>query len=279
MLRLQLGRVRRWCGFCMCHAVLVGLAVCGIASDGIMPVTQGHDVQSDDVEVLYREALDTAPGPQRKERFRRVMLRLEREIADLGPSAGPGMYVNLGNAALQADEVGPAIVAYRHALAMAPNDRQARDNLKQARELLPEWIRWKNAARDGNSLFFWNQKLSADQVSYLASVLFFVAMVSVSLRARWRFRGLGVMALVFLLLWGILSLSLLPWMTPPNISVVIVDEVVARTADSISSAPCFAQSVPSGAEVIRHEQRGDWVRVEFDRQVAWLPISSLADAP
>jgi hypothetical protein len=59
-------------------------------------------------------------------------------------------------------------------------------------------------------------------------------------------------------------------------AVVIVDEVVARSADSAASPSRFPSPLPGGTEVTIVEQRSDWVRVRIaGNQTAWLPISSI----
>lgn len=63
---------------------------------------------------------------------------------------------------------------------------------------------------------------------------------------------------------------------PPE-AVVIVDEVIARSADSATTAPRLTTPLPSGTELVVLEDRGDWLFTQIaNNQSAWLPASSVA---
>ena len=111
----------------------------------------------------YTAALETTDRNLRLEEFARAE-QLFRQVIDgdgqHAPVRNADLYVNLGNAALQAERLGPAIAAYRRALALAPQNAQARQNLVYARSLLPDWARREESIRLIDSLFFWRAMIS-----------------------------------------------------------------------------------------------------------------------
>ena len=115
----------------------------------------------------YTTALETTDRNLRLEEFARAE-QLFRQVIDgdgqLAPVRNAELYVNLGNAALQAERLGPAIAAYRRALALAPQNAQARQNLVYARSLLPDWVRREETIRLIDSLFFWRAMISRGQI-------------------------------------------------------------------------------------------------------------------
>ena len=90
------------------------------------------------------------------------------------------LYVNMGNAASQAERLGPAIAAYRRALALAPQQARAQQNLAYARSLLPDWIRREETYRLIDSLFFSHTMIPSGQLLILGAGCFLVAAVLVS---------------------------------------------------------------------------------------------------
>ena len=61
-----------------------------------------------------------------------------------------------------------------------------------------------------------------------------------------------------------------------NPAVVMVPEVIARSADSINAPSSLPGPLPAGTEISMREQRGDWLRVRlFDRSDVWVVRSSV----
>ena len=108
----------------------------------------------------YARALDIEDRDQRLEAFHRAEMLFGR-VVESG-SQSPELYANLGNAALQAERLGPAVLAYRRALLVEPSNSQARQNLEHARGLLPVWVpRPSDSQRGDGKGFPKNGKLSA----------------------------------------------------------------------------------------------------------------------
>ena len=187
------------------------------------------------------------------------------------------LYANLGNAALQAERIGPAVVAYRRALEMVPQHAQARQNLAYARSLLPEWIRRDETHGLFNSLFFWRSLLTVGQMHVWGAVCFLCAAIVVGvgiLKSQPLLRNLAV---VPLLGWGIIMVSLL--LDPAESSahnVVVVQESAVYSADSENSPPRLSKPLPSGAELSLVQFRERWSEVELpDGRTGWVLSSSI----
>lgn len=242
-------------------------------------VETARESQLQEIQSAYRQALDSEPGAARRERFRRVRLMISQAIQELDATAGPGLYVNLGNAALQSDELGQAIAAYRMALQRDPRLVQARDNLRLARSLVPEWVRWDEPATRWDHIFFWNRYCSAMEVGTVAAIAFLLGVLLFAYGFRWRHDWATRMAVLPFVVWMALMSSQLARRFEPAVAVVVVDDVMGRTADSASAAPQLPQPLPVGAEVILRQRRGEWTQVMVAGQAAWVPTSCLMLGP
>jgi tetratricopeptide (TPR) repeat protein len=231
----------------------------------------------------YRAALDSQDRDQRLESFRRAELLFSQLVAgDRGgfsrPIRNADLYVNLGNAALGAERLGPAILAYRRALSLDPNHHRAEQNLEHARTLLPDWVPRPERGGLLTTFFAWVGRMSASELQKLAALTFFltVALVACAIRRRQpMFRNLAVIpGIVWLMLLSVsLSRSL---GRADDAAVVIVPETIARSADSAGAPARLPQPLPSGTEVRVVEMRDDWARVRlFDGRDAWLPQAAV----
>ena len=141
----------------------------------------------------YQEALNTVEADLRLERFKRAQ-RLFSQVIDERKIKNADIYVNLGNAALQAREIGAAILAYRRALEVQPGHRRARQNLDHARGLLPEWVPRPRGQSLFDTFFFWQSALSQSARSLAAALSFALAGLLLAVAIRWRWpwaRGWG----------------------------------------------------------------------------------------
>jgi tetratricopeptide (TPR) repeat protein len=237
----------------------------------------------DDAVQEYRAALEAKDRDQRLARFRRAELLFSRLVdGDFAGSAGPlrnaDLYVNLGNAALGGERLGPAILAYRRALQLEPQEHRAQQNLEHARSLLPDWVPRPEPGGLLTTFFAWADRLSLDELQALAAIAFLLAIAAVAGSIRWRqplLRNLAVIpAVAWILLLSLLLLRSLR--SDSDTAVVIVPEVIARSADSAGAPARLPQPLPSGAEVRILETRDDWARVRLcDGRDAWLPRSAV----
>lgn len=231
----------------------------------------------------YKAALDSNDSDERLEKFRRAEMLFAR-LADGDPEDlhdgihNADLYVNLGNAAMGARQLGPAILAYRRALQLDPDHHRARQNLAHARTLLADWVPRPEEGGVFDTFFAWTGRLSIGEFETLAGIAFLVTAVLVAGSIRWRQPVLRNLAFIPGLAWLLLvgAIVFLVFENKNDGAVVTVPEVVARSADSTGASPRFAQPLPSGTEVQVLETRDDWSRVRLsDGRDAWLPRSAV----
>jgi len=192
--------------------------------------------------------------------------RAERGFASLVADGvrTPALFTNLGNAALQAQHTGRAVLAYHRALALEPDAATARQNLAHVRSRLPAWVPRRDAGEGAQRLLFYRQ-IDPRTRSTIAALCFAAMAACVVLAVRRRegaFRGL---AIAFGLGWasGIASLAYDARTGRDDLAVVVADEVAARSADSTLSPLALPEPLPAGVEVEILEERGGWARVRL----------------
>jgi len=223
----------------------------------------------------YHGALNATQKDRRMEHFRRSQ-RLFAQVIEEQRVVNADLYANFGNAALQAADVGSAILAYRRALVLEPGHRRARQNLDHARELLPDWIPRPKSRTLLDTFFFWQRTLSRSARSFGASLAFAVAAMLLAVAIRWRWSWARNLALLPGLVW--LGLTGLPVWTSNSVdeAVIVAVEVVAHAADSTGAPAQFAEALPGGTEVQIVEKRDDWVQIRLaDSRDGWVRASSL----
>ena len=256
-----------------------------VISHGLL-ATAAEDAQTSIQQAIdaYQQALDETDRDRRVQLFRRAETLFDgvvssQRLAETGQPINADLYFNQGNAALGAEHLGAAILAYRRALDTQPNHHRAKQNLLHARTLLPDWV---PTPEDGGVAFgsFFDSAAAFDwkQLFGLAALAFFCAMLMTAGFLRTRKTWMRTMAILLggcwclTLAWGAADLDA----DSGRFAVVVVPEVVARSADSIHSPAKFRDPLPGGAEVLILDDRGDWARVRLnDGREAWLPVSSI----
>ena len=264
----------------VCHRwLLVGLALLlGGASR-----TQADVNQSTLQEALreYRAALDCEDRDERISHFRRAeacfaQLIVDAETQEVTGIENADLYVNLGNAAMGGERLGPAILAFRRSLVLDPDHPRARQNLRHARSLLPDWVPLPEAGMF-DTFFAWTGRRSTSEVRLMAAVCFAVAALLVAAGIRWRKPTLRNLAILPCIAWlALVALTFTMGRSTRNDAVVVVPEVAARAADSTHAPSRFSQPVPGGTEVTIIENRDDWTHIRLaDGRDGWVPSSSI----
>ncbi len=219
----------------------------------------------------YTRALHTEHRDPRLEEFRRAQ-RLFASLSDQGVRS-PALFTNLGNAALQAEDLGAALLAYRRALLLDADHPRALQNLEHARTLLPPWIPRPESAGVLDSLFFWHRTVPAPLRTLLAAVCFAIAALGVAASIRFEQAALRNAAILPGLAWAlIVGAAALDAGAGAEDAGVVTREAVARAADSALSPSAFPQPLPPGVELRILEQRDPWLRVRLaNGRDAWLP--------
>jgi tetratricopeptide (TPR) repeat protein len=224
----------------------------------------------------YTGALNTKARDRRLAEFQRA----ERFFARAVESGvhNPELYTNLGNAALQGERLGSAVLAYRRALRIDPDHARALQNLAYARSLLADWVPHPQSAGFLDSFFFWHRSLSRAERFRVAAFAFAAAALGLALairsgQAAWRNAALlpGLVWLAFLA-----SLALDPLARADNEAVITATEAVGRAADSALAPSLFPAPLPSGVEVESIEPRSPWLRIRLaNGREAWVGESSV----
>ncbi len=221
----------------------------------------------------YAEALAQTERDARTRGFARAEAMF-RTLVDSCPDC-PALATDWGNAALGAQELGRATLAYRRALALDPGHDQAERNLTWVRERAPAWLPRPTRESAADSLFFWHYALSVPARHLIAAVSFAAAVL---LLAPWGWRprlrrGLAVVPVV---VWLAMIASVVTASDPGADAVVLADATVLRTADSTGASPALPNPLPAGAEVVIREERGAWTRVALaDGTTGWLSGSAI----
>lgn len=197
-------------------------------------------------------------------------------LIDAGIRTAP-LYVNLGNASLQAQDLGGAVLAYHRALLIDPENNAAKQNLVHLRSRLPSWVPTPDAS-DGARGFLDARRWPAAQRRMFAAACFLIAAISIGISVRRKegaWRGLAILATTgwALALGSSLGTSL---KGEPALAVITGEEVAARSADSLLAPLALPEALPAGVEVDLLEARGDWARVRLaNGRDVWVRSSSV----
>jgi tetratricopeptide (TPR) repeat protein len=224
----------------------------------------------------YRSGLDTVERAARLEAFRQAE-RLFSRVSERD-AANPELFTNLGNAALQAEHLGSAVLAYRRALTLDPSYPRAVQNLEHARTLLPEWVPKPEAGGLLDSFFFWHRTLARSDRAMGAAFAFLVIGLLVAGGIRFGQPALRNAAVLPALIWLVLIVSVAVDLSTGSLedAVVTADETVARAADSALAPSTLPAPLPGGVEVRILERRPPWLRVRLaNGRDAWVAESAL----
>ena len=230
----------------------------------------------DDAVQSYTRGLNGEARDARLAEFRRAE-RLFANLEARGVSTAD-LYTNLGNAALQAEDLGAAVLAYRRALRLDADHPRALQNLDHARSLLPAWVPRPAPSGVLDSLFFWHRTVPEPLRELLAAACFAAAALLVAASIRLRQTVLRNAAVLPGLAWLAITGSVLldPASGDPTAAVVTASETVARAADSGLAPSAFPQPLPGGVELRILEARPPWVRVRLaNGRDAWVSESSV----
>ena len=227
--------------------------------------------------MAYAQAQEATKREDRMEKFQRAQ-HLFSHVSEQGVGTA-ALYTNIGTAALQAENLGDAVLAFRRALKLDPDYFQALQNLQQARTLLPNWVPRPTEESVLDSFFIWRKSLSAAEQSGLAALFFLLASIGFSISIRWRLILARNLALLPLLLWVALVVFYIVDITTSEgqDAVITMDDTIARVADSINAPQRFSQPMSAGTEVEVLEVRDNWAHVSlFNGRDAWVSFASLA---
>ena len=224
----------------------------------------------------YASALEESSRDARLASFEEAERGFAASIANGAHNAA--LYTNLGNAALQAEHTGTAVLAYQRALYLDATFPRALQNLEHVRTTLPAWVPHPEPAGVLDTFFFY-RSFARDTRSFAGALSFALAGLCTALAIRTRqglWRGAAVLCG-----FAWLGLAGSVWFDARADAraraVVVADEVLARSADSALAALAFPDPLPGGTEVAVLEVRSPWTRIRLaNGRDAWVNESSVA---
>jgi tetratricopeptide (TPR) repeat protein len=236
-------------------------------------VVAAHDSISEGI-AAYERAQAAVERDTRNREFRRAAALFQQAAT---ATASADLWTNVGNADLQAQSLGGAILAYKRALALDPDHLRARQNLDHARSMLPAWVPKPEESGVLQSFFFWHRTLARGERETLAAVSFALAAMVAGLALALRRVGLRALAIPPALVFAAMASSLVFEAAEDHArsAVVVVDETLVRASDSINAELRFSTPLPAGTEFSVLETRAGFTRVRLaNGREGWVAASS-----
>lgn len=273
-------RVRQGGGsFVVAGAIAVWLMVGGTAraGDGDKTATAVTTALESGVDAYDEAQQLLGANPQRARQLFESAAQQFESIVSSGIESGPLEY-NLGNSYLQAGDTGRAILHYRRALRLTPNDSKLHANLREARRRCLTSIAPSRERRFLHDLFFWHYQSTPSQRWRIALVSYVAFWLVLGGRAVWRRRWLTVVTLtaaVLAVACGA-SLAVADWheRNAPA-GVVTALDVPVNKGPGTGYPRQFEQPLQPGTEFNRVGRRAGWWEIELpDGKGGWIDATN-----
>jgi len=217
----------------------------------------------------------------RDERPAEVRVRLDeaiegfRTLIDDDGISNPKLHYNLGNAYMMRGDVGRAIVEYRRAARLAPEDENLRANLAYARSKVETSFEADEASRLYSTLLGWQDRFSVRGRLGVFAGLFGLAWAVGLVRLTGAGRRAAPRWLMVVLLVASLapavSLGLTAQRQSQTYGVVVGEAAAGLKGPDPSYEPSFTRALAPGVEFEVLEQRAGWVYARLpDGRTTWL---------
>lgn len=255
-------------------AWVVALAFCTVALPQGERALAATDHELESARALYQAALAQSDRVSRTRGFSEAEQQLRVIVSQT--DASPELLADWGNAALGAQDLGRAVLAYRRALQIDPTHERSLKNLGWVRDRAPAWVPRPEASSALDSLFFWHNQLSIAQRLLIGAIAFGIGIIAL---APWPHRfapALKRAAIPALLIWIAATGSALVADDGSKAAVVVGDSALLRSADSLGAPATLANPLPAGTELSVLEARDAWSKVAlFDGTQGWVAASVL----
>lgn len=184
------------------------------------------------------------------------------------------VFYNLGNAYLRTGNKGKAILYYERAFKTRPRDADIRANLRFARTLVEGDTEQSSERWYKQTFFFLQGFMSTSEMTFFASVLYFVIMLLVILSVRFKLQrkifyyaaavlGFFLMVVLLSLMGGISEYD------SQERAVIMEEEMVVRFEPNDDATVHF--SLHEGAVIQITRSQGDWHQIKRgDGKTGWL---------
>jgi hypothetical protein len=182
-----------------------------------------------------------------------------RLLVDDGVANGRLDY-NHGNALMQLNRIGEAILSYRNAARLIPGDARLEANLAYARSLRRSQIAPSGGRALSEALIGWHRRVPQRLRLAVFVAAYVVAWGAMSAGVLRRGRIAPRIAVVFTVVWVLAASSLVVdlWLSRTVDGVLLVDEVILRKGPGEGFEPQFAQPLHQGVEFELVESRPGW---------------------
>jgi hypothetical protein len=214
-------------------------------------------------ERTFARAIDMLEHAKTPDDYHRAAAEFESMLS--GGYRNGGVFYDIGNAYMGAQDYGKAIGAYRKAKYFLPRDPFLDVNLREALRLAPGHLAeapppwWTH-------VLFWTSWLSYPEKMNAALAAWAVGagLAAIALLARFR-RGYWLSAAA---ICAAVALSLDAGLSYSDVfnsrHAVVVEESIARKGNSPEYAPAFDKPLKDGAEFTIVDRRGEWVLGHFE---------------
>lgn len=194
-------------------------------------------------------------------------------LVDSGLKNGK-LFYNLGNAYLESGQIAKAILNYRRAQELIPDDPRLLANLRYARSLRRNQIPESGEQAFLRTMFFWHYRTSLRgrfRVGLAAYLLLWGLLIARVFRPRFHWRYAIVPALIVCAsLTASVAVSLAD-RTSRQAGVIVADNVVVRKGNGEGFEPQFRQELHEGVEFDLLEKRADWLFIALpDGKTGWI---------
>lgn len=187
------------------------------------------------------------------------------------------LYFNLGNCYLKMNEIGKAILNYRRAEKFIPRFADLKMNLKYARQETRDKIEDKSYSQFLRTVFFWQHRLSKQELLIGFLILNFVFFVLASIKMytqidtiKWLLFITGVF---YLLSTGSVAAKFYQE-NSQKAGVVIEDKIEVRSGSNLNNVVLF--KLHAGTEARIEEVKQDWLKIVLpDGKIGWVQKNGL----
>lgn len=194
-------------------------------------------------------------------------------LVDSGVRNGK-LYYNLGNACLESGQIGKAILNYRRAQELIPDDPRLAANLRYARSLRRNQIAESGERAFLRTLFFWHFGTSLRSrfiVGLIVYLAFWGGLIARTFLPRFRWRYVLTPLLIACVMLGASVAVSMADRAARRTGVISVDNVIVRKGNGEGFEPQFKEQLHEGVEFDILEQRAEWLYLRLpDGKTGWI---------